>query len=72
MRIVKETGKPVAQVAGDLGISPYMLRNWVKNDRARVQARDGELGESERVELARLRAERAAWEKAAGRAGDGA
>ncbi|RFS85948.1 transposase [Actinomadura spongiicola] len=59
--IVKETGKPVAQVARDLGISRYTLQNWVKNDRG--QAQGGELGESERQELARLRAERAAWER---------
>jgi transposase len=32
VRIVKETGKPVAQVARDLGISPYTLHNWVKLD----------------------------------------
>lgn len=63
VRIVKETGKPVAQVARDLGISPYTLHNWVKNDRGQSGAQGGELGESEREELARLRAERAAWEK---------
>ena len=63
VRIVKETGKPVAQVARDLGISPYTLHNWVKNDREQAQDQGGRLGESEREELARLRAERAAWEK---------
>jgi len=63
VRIVKETGKPVAQVARDLGISPYTLHNWVKNDRAQDQVGSGELGEAEREELARLRAERAQWEK---------
>lgn len=36
VRIVKETGKPVAQVARDLGISPYTLHNWVKADRERA------------------------------------
>ena len=35
VRIVKETGKPVAQVARDLGISPYTLHNWLKVDRER-------------------------------------
>jgi transposase len=63
VRIVQETGKPVAQVARDLGISPYTLHNWVKNDRAQDQPPGGELGESEREELARLRAERAQWAK---------
>jgi transposase len=60
VRTVRETGKPVAQVARDLGISPYTLHNWVKNDRERGGgAEGGELGKSERAELARLRAERA-------------
>jgi transposase len=65
VRIVKETGKPVAQVARDLGISPYTLHNWVQADREQSgdQAAGGGLGESEREELARLRAERAQWEK---------
>ena len=62
VRIVKETGKPVAQVARDLGISPYTLHNWVKLDRGR-EGESGSLGESERAELARLRAQKAAWEK---------
>jgi transposase len=53
VRIVKETGKPVAQVVRDLGISPYTLHNWVQADRA--AASDGGLSESEREELARLR-----------------
>jgi transposase len=35
VRIVKETGKPVAQVSRDLGISAYTLPNWVKLDRER-------------------------------------
>ena len=62
VRIVKETGKPVAQVARDLGISPYTLHNWVKLDRE-AGGQSGGLGESERRELARLRAQKAAWEK---------
>ncbi|WP_371944951.1 transposase [Actinomadura chokoriensis] len=33
------TGKPVAQVARDLGISPYTLHNWVKNDREQAGPR---------------------------------
>jgi transposase len=30
LRIVRESGKPVAQVAGELGISDGILGNWVK------------------------------------------
>ncbi|WP_214109829.1 transposase [Acrocarpospora catenulata] len=67
VRIVKETGKPVAQVARDLGINPYTLNNWVHMDRL-AQEQDTDNGsavleESEREELARLRREKVAWEK---------
>jgi transposase len=62
VRIVKETGKPVAQVARDLGISAYTLHNWVKLDRE-GGVESGTLGESERQELAGLREQKAAWEK---------
>jgi transposase len=57
VRIVRETGKPIAQVARDLGINEGTLGNWVAKDRA---ARDGSceaLSESEREELVRLRRE---------------
>jgi transposase len=63
VRIVKETGKPVAQVARDLGISAYTLHNWVKKADQAQQAGSGALDDAEREELARLRAERARWEK---------
>ncbi|MCP3936531.1 MAG: transposase, partial [Actinomycetia bacterium] len=33
VRIVRETHKPIAQVAEDLGIHPGTLGNWVKKDR---------------------------------------
>ncbi len=33
VRIVRETNKPIARVADDLGIHPGMLGNWVKRDR---------------------------------------
>jgi transposase len=35
VRLVRETGKPIAQVAGDLGINSGTLGNWVNADRAR-------------------------------------
>jgi transposase len=62
VRIVTETGKSVAQVARDLGISPYTLHNWVQTDRCQTQAQ-GPLVEDERAELDRLRAEKARWAK---------
>lgn len=57
VRIVKETGKPVGQVARDLGINPYTLHNWMKADREREAAGEA-LSESEREVLARLRRQR--------------
>ncbi|MFC6881514.1 MULTISPECIES: transposase [Actinomadura] len=62
VRIVKESGKPVAQVARDLGINPYTLHNWMKADREREAAGET-LAESEREELARLRRQKAEWDK---------
>jgi transposase len=60
VRIVRETGEPVAQVARDLGINPYTLHNWMKADREREVAGET-LAESEREELARLRRQKAEW-----------
>ena len=58
VRLVRETGRPIAQVAKDLGINEGTLGNWVNADKRRRG--DGtELGEDERAELARLRKENA-------------
>lgn len=58
VRLVRETGKPVAQVARDLGIHDGTLGNWVAADRRRREAGTGEsVSESERAELLRLRRE---------------
>ena len=58
VRLVRETGKPIAQVARDLGINSGTLGNWVNADRDR-QGGDGIVSEDERAELARLRKENA-------------
>jgi transposase len=58
VRLVRETGKPIAQVARDLGINSGALGNWVNAD-ARRRGGDGALNENERAELARLRKENA-------------
>ena len=58
VRLVRETGKPIAQVARDLGINAGTLGNWV-NAVARRRGTDGALSEDERAELARLRKENA-------------
>ena len=58
VRLVLETGKPIAQVARDLGINAGTLGNWVNAERDRRDG-DGALSEDERAELARLRKENA-------------
>jgi transposase len=57
VRIVRETGKPVAQVARELGVNEGTLGNWVTLDRERRENGDRALDEDERAELARLRRE---------------
>ncbi len=55
VRLVHETGKPIAQIARDLGINEGTLANWVARDRA---GRDGtDLSRDDLVELKRLRGE---------------
>jgi len=57
VRMVRETGKPIAQVARELGVNDGTLGNWCARDRRRRGVGDGELTESERAELIRLRKE---------------
>lgn len=58
VRIVRETGKPIAQIARDLGVHPGTLGNWVAKDRAEHEGAQGLLT-SDVAELKRLRAENA-------------
>jgi transposase len=58
VRIVTETGKTAAQVARDLGVHEATLQNWVSRARFEAEAgRTGNLVETERAELRRLREE---------------
>lgn len=57
VRIVKESGKPIAAVARDLGINEGTLGNWVARDRAANAAEPGALEPDQRAQLARLRRE---------------
>ena len=56
VRIVEETGKPIAQVARDLGVNEGTLGNWVNRAREAAEGTKG-LSKDDREELKRLRAE---------------
>jgi transposase len=58
VRIVRETGKPIAVVARDLGINPGTLGNWVDRDRIERGETDG-LSVEERARLQQLERENA-------------
>lgn len=58
VRIVRETSKPVAQVARELGIHAGTLENWVRKDKVERGEAAG-VTSDERAELARLRRENA-------------
>ena len=49
VRLVRETGKPIAQVARDLGINEGTLGNWVGADRRRRDGGDGQLSRAPAV-----------------------
>src|SRR5680860_355406 len=59
VRIVRETGRPIAQVARELGINAGTLGNWVGRDRRARESGNGSLSEGEREELNRLRRDNA-------------
>jgi transposase len=58
VRVVHETGKPIAQVARDLGINDGTLGNWVARDEAK-RGGSADLSRDDLDELKRLRAENA-------------
>ena len=58
VRIVRETGKPIAQVARDLGVNPGTLGNWVDRDRVERGDKEG-LNVDERARLHQLERENA-------------
>ena len=57
VRIVLETGRPVAEVARELDVHEGTLGNWVKKRKAELAPEA--LSDSERDELNRLRKENA-------------
>jgi transposase len=56
VRIVEETGKPIAQVARDLGVNEGTLGNWVNLARQAAEGTRG-LTRDDVAELQRLRSE---------------
>ena len=58
VRIVEETGKPVARIARDLGVNEGTLGNWVVKARQARQDTEG-LSTGDVEELKRLRAQNA-------------
>lgn len=57
VKLVVDTGRPVAMVARELGIVEQTLGHWVRAYRDRFESGDHLLTESERIELLRLRKE---------------
>jgi len=57
VQLVVQTGKPIVQVARELGINEGTLGNWCAKARLTGGDGTGALSESERAELVRLRKE---------------
>ena len=58
VEIVRVSGKPIAEVARELGIYDTTLGNWVNQDQVNWGEREG-LSSAERLELSELRRENA-------------
>jgi len=57
VRLVFDSGRPIVQVASDLGVHKEALRLWVRQAEADGGARNDRLTTVERDELAKLRGE---------------
>jgi transposase len=57
IRFARESDRPLAQIARDLGVHKEALRAWVRQDEADRGERTNLLSTAEREELKRLRAE---------------
>ncbi len=56
VRLVKESGRKISDIARDLGVTGESIRNWVRQHEIDTGEREG-LSTSEREELQRLRRE---------------
>src|SRR4051794_6175391 len=57
--LVIDTGRPIVQVAREIGVGEALLGRWVAVERARTDDPPAALDLDERAELSRLRAENA-------------
>jgi transposase len=64
VRLVFESGRPIAHVARDLGVNPETLRNWVRQAEADAGARTDRLSSEERERLKQLERENRELRKA--------
>lgn len=56
VELVRISGRPIGQIAGELGVSDQSLRNWIAKDDAK-RGMAGDLTADEREELKLLRKE---------------
>lgn len=59
IELVRSTGRPVAEIADELGVNRETLRNWVRYADKRDALAEAGVGSGELEELARLRKENA-------------
>jgi transposase len=64
VRLVFESGRPIAQVARDLGVHKEALRHWVRQAEADAGERNDRLTSSERERLRELERENRELRKA--------
>ena len=57
VELVRSSGRPIPQIADELGVSSQSLRNWVRQGRLDSGERGDGLSSDEREELRRLRRE---------------
>jgi transposase len=57
VELVRISGRPIRQIADELGVADQTLRNWISADEAARGGTESRLAENEREELKALRKE---------------